>query len=399
MPIKAKELTAIQVKQINVPGRYAVGTVSGLYLMVRDKSLTKSWVLRVVVKGKRKDIGLGAYPEVTLAAAVADARVKKAEIQAGFDPVAKRRAEKAADMTFEHCSAKYMELHKVGWKNAKHAQQWENTLKTYVNPSIGSMRVKDIQTEHLLPLLEKYWTSKNETMVRVRNRIELILSWAMVKGYREVGLNPATWRGHLDKALPKPSRVNNRKHHAALPWGELPSFMKSLQQQPGTAAKCLTFAVLTACRSGEARGASWAEIDLQNKVWTITGERTKSGRLHRIPLSDAAMVLLLSIPHEYGVDLVFAGRNQKSCLSDMSLTAVLRRMGVKAVPHGFRSTFRDWAAEATAHSNEVCEMALAHAVTSDVESAYRRGDLLNKRAMLMSDWGDYAMSEIQKTPV
>jgi integrase len=399
MPIKAKELTAIQVKQVNKPGRYAVGTVSGLYLMVRDKSLTKSWVLRVVVKGKRKDIGLGAYPEVTLAAAVADARVKKSEIQAGFDPVAKRKAEKVAEMTFEDCSAKFIELHRTGWRNAKHAQQWQNTLKTYVYPFIGSMRVKDIQTEHVLPLLEMHWTNKNETMVRVRNRIQQILDWAMVKGYREVGLNPAMWRGHLDKALPKPSKVNNRKHHPALPWVELPNFMKSLQQQPGIAAKCLAFAVLTACRSGEARGAKWSEIDLDSKVWTIPGDRTKSGRLHRIPLSDFAMMVLYSLPRQHGLDLVFIGRNQRACLSDMSLTAVLRRMGVKAVPHGFRSTFRDWAAEATAYSNEVCEMALAHAVTSDVESAYRRGDLLNKRAMLMSDWGAYAMSEIQKTSV
>lgn len=396
MPAKPEQaMTALQVKRIEAEGRYPVGTVPGLYLTVRGANLTKAWLLRIVVNGKRRDIGLGGYPGVTLAGAIEAARKVRNEVGTGLDPVQKRKADRAAAMTFKDCAEQYIASHRAGWKNAKHGQQWENTLATYVYPVMGALRVKDVQTEHVMRVLQPNWTVKNETMVRVRNRIELVLSWAMAMGYRERGLNPATWRGHLDNTLPKPSKVNNREHHRALSWQALPQFMKALREQTGMAPRCLEFTIITACRSGESRGAVWGEIDLEGAVWTIPAERMKAGRVHRVPLSAQALALLKALPRFEGEPMVFPGRKKGAPLSDMSLTAVIRRMGAdsEAVPHGFRSTFRDWAAEATSHPNEVCEMALAHAVGNDVEAAYRRGDLLAKRTALMADWGRYAATQ------
>lgn len=399
MPVKAKELSALEVKRLQAPGRYPVGTVPGLYLMVREGSLSKSWVLRVLVNGTRRDIGIGGYPGVTLAAAVETARTLRDEIKAGVDPVAKRKAEKAAPMTFKLCAQRYIESHRAGWKNPKHLQQWENTLATYVYPSMGAMRIGDIEAPDVMKALQPHWTTKNETMVRVRGRIELVLSWSMAMGYRERGLNPAAWRGHLDQTLPKPSKVNKRQHHPALPWQALPAFLEQLRALPGIAPRCLEFTILTACRSGESRGARWDEIDLQAGLWTIPGERMKSGRPHRVPLSAPVIELLQALPRVEGEDLVFPGRKAQAPLSDMTLTAVMRRMKLDAVPHGFRSTFRDWAAETTSHPNEVCEMALAHAVSNDVEAAYRRGDLMAKRVVLMEDWGRYATAQAGGTVI
>lgn len=397
MPVKKKELTALEVKRLQEPGRYPVGTVPGLYLMVRDGSLSKSWVLRVLVNGTRRDIGLGGYPGTTLAGAVDAARELRGEISAGVDPVSKRKAEKTASLTFKDCADRYIDSHRAGWKNAKHAQQWENTLAAYVHPSMGAMRITEVGTTHVMQVLQPHWTTKNETMVRVRNRIELVLSWSMAMGYRERGLNPAAWRGHLDQTLPKPSKVNKRQHHPALAWQALPAFLMQLRALPGIAPRCLEFTILTACRSGESRGARWDEIDLQAGLWTIPSERMKSGRQHRVPLSAPVRELLQGLPRIKGEEHVFPGRKAHAPLSDMTLTAVMRRMKLDAVPHGFRSTFRDWAAETTSHPNEVCEMALAHAVGNDVEAAYRRGDLMAKRAVLMEDWGRYAVTQAPAT--
>ncbi len=388
MTRQAKELTALEVKRLTDPGKYRTGTVPGLMLKVRDNGV-RGWILRTVIRGKEADIGLGGYPAVTLADATRKARDLREAIANGVDPRAEKMAAKAEQMTFAKAAREYMDLHRAGWKNAKHAQQWTNTLETYVFPTIGNLPVKAVESPHVLAILTPHWNTKNETMVRVRNRIELVLSWAMASGHRERGLNPAAWRGHLDNVLPKPSKVNNRQHHAAMPYQDINAFMKKLSTVEGMSARCLEFTILTACRSGEARGVTWDEIDLKGKVWSIPAERMKAGRPHRVPLSDAAVKLLNALPRLDQEPLVFFGRKEHTTLSDMSLTMLLRRHTPSVTVHGFRSTFRDWAAETTNYPSEVCEMALAHAVGDAVEAAYRRGDLFGKRRQLMSDWSSF----------
>lgn len=397
MAKQASDLTAIEVKRLAAPGRHPVGTVAGLMLNIKPSG-AKSWVLRVMVGTKRKDIGLGGYPEVTLAAAHERARQAKDEIRKGVDPVAERKAKQTAiAWTFKTCALAYIEAFKPSWKNAKHGQQWENTLETYVYPHFGDKHVKDIDTEDITKAIRPLWATKNETMVRVRNRIELVLSWAAAQGYRPKGFNPAQWRGHLDQVLPKPSKVNKRQSFEAMPIDGMYDFMQRLRATEGTSARCLEFTILTACRSGEARGALWSEIDLDAATWSIPAERMKAGRPHRIPLSDAATKLLAGLPRfkdqdGNDTDLVFPGLGGEKPLSDMSLTACMRRMGLTAVPHGFRSTFTDWCAERTSYPSEVREMALAHAIGNDTEAAYRRGDLFEKRRNLMNDWAKFTNS-------
>lgn len=394
MAKQTDDLTAIEVKRLTAPGRHPVGTVAGLMLNIKPSG-AKSWVLRVMVGSKRKDIGLGGYPEVTLAAAHERARQAKNEIRKGVDPVAERKAKQAAIVwTFKTCALAYIEAFKPSWKNAKHGQQWENTLETYVYPHFGDKHVKDVDTEDITNAIRPLWATKNETMVRVRNRIELVLSWAAAQGYRPKGFNPATWRGHLDQVLPKPSKVNKRTSFEAMPIDAMYGFMQQLAGVQGTSARCLEFTILTACRSGEARGALWSEIDLDTGTWSIPKERMKAGRPHRIPLSDAAIKLLAGCEkfvdaEGNDVDLVFPGLSGEKPLSDMSLTACMRRMKLTAVPHGFRSTFTDWVAERTSYPSEVREMALAHAIGNDTEAAYRRGDLFDKRRRLMNDWASF----------
>lgn len=385
----AKELTALEVKRLTTAGLHAVGTVPGLRLNV-SASGARSWVLRVSFGGKRKDIGLGSYPAVPLADAWKRARETLDQIRAGVDPAAQRRTKaKEASWTFRRCAEVYMDGHRAGWKNAKHAEQWTSTLETYVYPHFGDKHVATIGKADVLAAVEPHWTTKNETMVRVRNRIELILSWAMQREHRPAGLNPAAWRGNLDQALPRPSKVNRRKPHEAVPIDQVYAFMQRLSEVQGMSARCLEFVCLTACRSGEARGATWAEMDLTTNVWSIPGERMKAGRPHRVPLPEPAVSLLKALPRFVGTDLVFPGRDVEKPLSDMSLTQTMRRLGLTAVPHGLRSSFRDWAAERTAHPAEVAEMALAHAIGSSTEQAYRRGDLFDKRTMLMADWAQF----------
>jgi integrase len=341
---------------------------------------------------KRKDIGLGGYPAVTLAMAIDKARKAKEGIKDGIDPVAARKAKQTnIEWTFKACALAYIEAFRPSWKNAKHGQQWENTLETYIYPKFGDRHIKTIEKSDVIDAISPYWTTKNETMVRVRNRIELVINWAVARGYRPEGLNPAAWRGNLDQALPKPSKVNKRQHHTAIAVDGAHEFLKNLRTLEGTSIRCLEFVILTACRSGEARLATWAEFDLANQVWSIPGERMKSGRPHRVPLTGAVVTMLKSLPRfkdaeGNDVPLVFPGRDVSKPLSDMSLTAIMRRMELDAVPHGFRSTFRDWAAEKTHYPNEVVEMALAHAIGSGTEAAYRRGDLFDKRRNLMTDW-------------
>lgn len=385
----AKAMGALEVKRLAEPGLHAVGTVPGLRLNI-TKSGTRSWILRTTVGTRRSDIGLGSYPAVSLADAWERARRALDGIRNGVDPVADRRAKQAAVVwTFKACALAYIDTHAPSWKNAKHGQQWRNTLETYVYPVFGDKHVKDVDTGDITTAIRPMWSTKNETMVRVRNRIELVLSWAAAQGYRPKGFNPATWRGHLDQVLPKPSKVNKRESFEAVPIDDIHGFMELLRSVKGMSARCLEFSILNVCRSGEARAATWSELDLKVGTWSIPGERMKSGRPHRIPLSPQVIQLLEDLPKFEGTDLIFPGRGGDKPLSDMSLTLVMRRMKLTAVPHGFRSTFTDWVAERTAYPAEVREMALAHAIGNDTEAAYRRGDLFEKRRQLMNDWATF----------
>lgn len=391
MPKVAKALTALEIKRIAEPGLHAVGEVAGLCLYVKNGG-SRSWVLRTVVNGKRRHIGLGGYPTFGLADAREMAREQLREIRRGRDPVAERLAKrKRTEWTFRKVAEAFIDTHRAGWKNPKHAQQWENTLEQYVYPLFGDKHVADVGKADVLAVLEQqvdgktFWQARNETAGRVRNRIELILNFAVQREHRPDEPNPARWRGNLDMALPKASKVAKREHFAALAIDDMPAFMQRLRQVQGMGARALEFAILTACRSGEVRGATWNEIDLDARVWTIPASRMKAGREHRVPLNAAAVRLLEALPRFEGVDLVFVGA-KNAMLSDMTLTAALRRMNVEATVHGFRSTFRDWCAERTATPSEVAEMALAHAVGDKTEQAYRRGDLFDKRRELMDLW-------------
>lgn len=392
---KAKELSALEVKRLAGEGRYAVGGVSGLYLYLNGGS-GSSWVLRVTAGGKREVMGLGPYPEVGLGDARERARAAKALFAQGINPKTQRqeqqsalKAKQASLKTFKEAAVAYIAAHGDGWKNPKHRAQWTSTLETYVFPVIGNLMVQDVTQDGVLAVLEPIWKTKNETASRVRGRMESVLDWCKVRGYRS-GDNPAAWKGHLDLLLPAPTKIAKVRHHRALGYSKLPEFMVRLRKQPGTSARALEFAILCAARSGEVRGATWAEIDEVNAVWTVPAERMKAGKEHRVPLSRAAMELLKAQPKIPGIEHIFPGRTGKE-LSDMSLSKVMRDMKVDAVPHGFRSTFRDWVGEETKHSSETAEQALAHMLMSKVEAAYRRSDGFQKRRLMMEEWGQYCV--------
>lgn len=392
MARKAKELGALEVSRLNTPGLHAVGGVAGLALQVTDRG-ARSWILRAMVGGKRRDMGLGGYPDVTLAGAREKAREKRELIDKGTDPIEDRRAKKSAlaaavagAMTFSDAAAAYIAAKEAGWKNGKHGQQWRNTLETYADPIIGKVFVGSIEKEHILKILSPIWTTKTETASRLRGRIESILDWATVSGYRK-GENPARWRGHLDVLLAAPNKVRAVEHHAALDWRKVGAFMAILREREGTAARMLEFAILTAARSGEVRGATWAEIDLAGAVWTIPVGRMKAKKEHRIPLSDTAVKLLEALPRDS--EIVFPSPTGKQ-FSDAAVTKLLDRMGRSDITgHGFRSTFRDWAGETTAYPREVIEHALAHQLKDKAEAAYARGSLFEKRRRLMDEWAKF----------
>lgn len=391
---KAKELSALEVNRLTKAGLYFVGGVAGLALQVSGAG-ARSWILRKMIAGKRRDMGLGGFPDVTLAGAREKARHIREQVDQGLDPIEDRRAkrsalaaERAKAMTFSQCVTAYLDAHSDSWKNAKHRQQWANTLDTYASSIIGTLNVASVDTGLVLKVLEPIWKTKTETASRLRGRIENVLSWATVRGYRQ-GENPARWKGHLDTLLAQPSKIQKVAHHTALPYGEVGSFMAELTNMEGISARALEFTILCAARSGEVRGATWAEIDLQAGAWIIPGDRMKAGKEHRVPLSNKALKILKALPRGSDTDLVFPGMNNKA-LSDMSLIAVLKRMGRGDLTvHGYRSSFRDWAAEQTAYPSEVVEMALAHTIGNKVEAAYRRGDLFDKRRKLMDDWAKH----------
>ncbi len=392
-PHEPGRLAAVAVKRL-ADGWHADG--GNLYLFVRGNSRT--WVFRYTAPdGQRRNMGLGSLTAVGLSTARDFAKLYRAQAKhptEPTDPISIRQQSKDATklakakrMTFEQCATAYIEAQRAGWKNAKHAQQWANTLETYACPVFGSLPVASIDTALVVKCLTPIWITKTETASRVRGRIEKVLDWATTSKYRQ-GENPARWRGHLDTLLAPPTKVVGVEHHAALPFAQLGAFMVALRKMEGLGARALEFVILTAARSGEVRGASWDEIDLTDKVWVLPAARMKMRREHRVPLSEEAIVLLQALPRIEGTDLLFPN-TKGTALSDMTLTAVLRRMKRAVTAHGFRSTFRDWASERTNYPRDVCEMALAHAIGDKVEAAYRRGDLFAKRRRMMKDWAKF----------
>ena len=400
-------MSALAVASIKSRGIHFVGGVTGLALNV-TKYGSRSWVMRFQIKGKRRDMGLGSYPSVTLAQARESARAAREVLRQGMDPVEHARAarqrlivEQETAVVFADAATHYIATHEHGWRNAKHAQQWRNTIETYANPVIGKVPLRDIDVAMVRRILEPIWTTKNETASRVRGRIESIIDWGITMGYRSAA-NPARWKGHLEHLLAQPSKVARRTRQPALPYADMPAFMQALRKQHNTSARALEFLILTGVRSGEVRNATWSEFDLDKAVWTIPAERMKGGREHRVPLSEQALRLVRAQQEVSFCSFVFPSPNRPrdpeadgAALSDMALTAVMRRMALtqKAVPHGFRSTFRDWVSETTTHSNEVAEMALAHSIRNRVEAAYRRGDLFGKRRQLMQEWADFVLRQ------
>lgn len=411
MPKKAKELKAIEVKRLTTPGRHAVGGTPGLYLAINDTG-AKSWIQRSTIGSKRRHIGLGPYPEVSLGVARDLAREMRRKISSGIDPVEEREVERKAllaeqkhGLTFKDAFEQYFQEKLDGeLRNAKNAKQWGSTLTTYAYPAIGSMPVSQIQVEDVLAVLRPIWTRKNETASRVRQRIEKVLDWSKVTGHR-TGENPALWKGNLQQLLPAPAKVQKVQGHPALALDDISTWFRLLRMREGMAARSLEFLTLTASRSGEIRGALWEEINLDKAIWIIPNERMKAGREHRVPLSSMATELLSKLPRMMDSPYVFPSPKNAE-MSDMTISAVMRRIQKDeeksgrtgfldtrsrrpGVPHGLRSTFRDWAAERTDHPREMAEMALAHNVGSEVERAYRRGDMLEKRRKMMGDWANF----------
>ena len=393
MPKIARELSALEVSRLKAPGLVSVGVVPGLSLQI-SPTVSRSWVLRVKVGSKRRDMGLGPYPGVTLAQAREKARQARELIDQGHDPILDRqrahsrlKADQASAITFEAAARSFMDAKSPEWSNPKHAAQWTATLSTYAYPVIGQLHVADVKQAHVLQILEPIWVSKTETASRLRGRIENVLDWARARGFRSDD-NPARWRGHLDKLLSAPEKTTRIIHHPAVPVNDVAAFYAALKQKTGMSARALEFALLTAARSGEVRGATWAEIDLDAGLWIIPAERMKGRKEHRVPLSKPALQILRDLPRLEGCEFVFPAP-RAGALSDMALTAVMRRMGLAFVPHGLRSTFRDWTAERTSFPRDLAEMALAHTVGNKVEAAYRRGDMLERRAAMMQTWADF----------
>ena len=382
------KLKSTDVRSISDPGLHGDG--GGLYLKVTDAG-TRSWVYRFQINGKRRGMGIGSAGAIGLAQARQIAQRCREQVAQGIDPIDARTAETRAVAkvpTFEEMAADYIRRQESGWSNAKHSRQWTATLKAYAFPVIGKLPVNQIDTRHVLDILEPIWATKAETARRVRGRIEVILDSAKVLGHRD-HQNPAAWRGHLAMILPPKNKVAPVKHHAALPYEEAPEFFAALGERGGFAVLGFQFLILTAVRTGEVLGATWGE--LEDDRWVIPEERMKARRPHAVPLSEAALAVLEQARGASVNDFVFSGT--RGPLSNMAFLAILKRMKrADITPHGFRSTFRDWAAETTAYPSDVVEMALAHTVANKVEAAYRRGDLFEKRRSLMADWATHLAS-------
>jgi integrase len=394
---KVRSRTHIEVAKLKKPGMHAVGDPPGLVLRVRPEG-SRSWILRALVLGKRRHIGLGPFPEVALADAREAAKRHRATIREGRDPLEEARALKRANRaaregarTFRDTAEEYMAL-KLSGHAAKSLDGWRESLARHAYPVIGNDPIAEVGRDSVLRVLQPIWQTTTETASRVRGRIEAILAFATVRGYR-TGENPARWRGNLDVDLPKPRTVAPTRHHAALPWQQVPAFFARLAAIEGSGSRALELAILTASRSGEVRGARWEEFDLSDRMWRIPGARMKAKREHRVPLSRAVLELLDGLPGERS-GLLFSSA-KGTPISDMTLSAVLRRMEVPAVPHGFRSSFRDWCSESEHNiPDSMAELALAHRIASEVEAAYRRGDLVEKRRAMMEQWAEHCLAEV-----
>jgi len=407
MAQRINRLTAVSARTQAKPGYHADG--AGLYLQVQPSG-SKSWVFCFMRNGKSREMGLGKMTEVSLQQAREKAAQCRQQLREGLDPIDARdailRAQEVTDargMTFAECAEAYITAHRVSWRNPKHAEQWTATIDTYTRPVFGALPVQVVDTTLVMKVLDPLWGTKTETASRLRGRIENILDWATVRKFR-TGENPARWRGHLDKLLPKRSKVQRVKHHAALPYADVGAFLKALRERQGVAPKALEFIILTACRAGEAlgspgreagkgamRAATWSEIDFGAKVWTIPPERMKAAREHRVPLSDAALRVLKALKAEKQNDYVFPGWKTDTPLTIAAPLLLLQTdMGYASLTvHGFRSSFRDWAAEQTNFPREIAEAALAHTLRDKTEAAYQRGDLLERRREMMQAWAAY----------
>jgi integrase len=416
MPKIAKELSAVEVKRITQPGWHAVGGVAGLLLQVKPPAregspLSRSWILRLSIAGVRQPIGLGSYPQVTLAEAREQARKLSLEAKGGINLLSSKRAKRSAliaaaskNKSFQDCADAYIEAHSTDYTNEKHRKQWASTLKTYAYPLIGRLLVSDITMRHILDVMKQetthrdgstgsLWLTKTETAKRLLDRIKTVLDYATVNEYR-TGTNPATWKGYLDTQLPSPRGIQVVKHHPALPYSQTGAFIAKLKKHEGISARTLEFLILTAVRSGSVRKASWDEIDFENAVWNIPAAHTKKRKEHRVPLQPQAIQLLAELPRFSGTTRIFPSPTGK-ILSDMAINQLMRGMRDnkefigKAVPHGFRSTFRDWAAEQTNYPDEIRKAASGHVVGDETQNSYQRTDLLEKRRQLMLDWANY----------
>lgn len=411
MPKIAKELSAAEVRRIDRPGFHAVGGVPGLLLQVTPGG-GRSWVLRVKVGNRRRGFGLGSFPGTGLADARTKARELRDKLAQGIDPVAERQAAKAAHVaaqakrvTFREAAERYHQDKAGEFRSVKHRNDWLSSLERHAFPHLGDLAVSDVELPHVLDVLNPIWATKTETATRVRQRLESVLSWATVRGYRQ-GDNPARWAGCLDTVLAKPAKLGKgKRHQPALPWQRVPEFMADLRSREGMGARALEFAILTAARSGEVRGATWDEVDLAAKVWTIPGDRMKAGKPHRVPLCPDAVALLESLPRMEGQPLVFPATRGKK-ISDVTILATVKRMnatklkeggeqytdptdGRPVVPHGFRSAFKDWARSRSNFPDEVSELALAHVNSDATRAAYARDELMPQRAKLMKSWAEY----------
>lgn len=379
------------IEKETAPGRYHDS--NGLHLKI-SPSGTKAWILRYQLNGKRRDLGLGAFPAVSLAAARKAALELRVQINNGHDPLALRRKSNAQTVTVESAAREMIERNKLGWSE-KHAAQWLNSLRDHVFPVIGEMPIDQVDTPAVMSVLDPIWRATPETARRVRNRLERVIDYAKAHGHR-VGDNPARWRGHLQNVLT--SNAAPKAPLESLPYSLLPSFMRKLEAESSMAARCAQFLILTACRSSEAMGATWDEIDFDKKVWNIPAERMKSGEAHQIPLSEEALAILKDTNSRGRSNFIFPGKNSDSILANNALRRLMIKLDFGCTPHGFRATFRTWADEKTSYSYELCEISLAHVVGTPTSRAYVRGNQLEKRRPLMEKWAEFAMERVKPPP-